>query len=332
MTDTDLKTLAKYPFTPEAKEYVAKLNLTLDQIKKHPIYSEAIELAKKRLTDALQGEIKQTESRDKTTQELTILSYAIARTIAHSTKNRNIISKYAKSEAQYAYNQLRKEDEEKIEEIKKSIGLNTENMWIDFTEYLKLTKDMSDTRWALANRILDKGKVKLRNRSELLELLKEKIKEKIMEPMETKNMPEEIKAISKEFIEEKTKTTIKTELRDIDNRILPPCINNMLIKLESGAAAHKEMFILGTFFIGLGLKVDDVTRIFSKSPKFNEEKTRYQLSFIAGDKSTTKYSCPTCAKIKSYGLCTTECNIKHPINYYKQKKKIDKKIVNQSPQ
>ncbi len=93
----------------------------------------------------------------------------------------------------------------------------------------------------------------------------------------------------------------------------------MLSSLGAGNISHNSMFILGTFFIGLGLPVDEILKILSKFPKFDEEKSRYHIEFLAGEKSTIKYSCPSCAKIKSYGLCVNDCKVKHPLQFYRNR-------------
>ena len=57
--------------------------------------------------------------------------------------------------------------------------------------------------------------------------------------------------------------------------------------------------------------------IFSRSAKYDEEKTLYQLSFITGERGGTQYTCPTCQNIKSQGLCKADCPVKHPLQYYR---------------
>jgi len=317
----DLKTLAKYPFLSEAKEYVASLNLTLDQIREHPLYSSAIDLGRKRVQDALRAEIDSNAS-DKVSQELAVLSYVMARIIVNATGNKTLLARYAKAESYNAYELLRKDSNEALEKVKGDVGFPLQDEWMSFADFLRLSKDMAtEPGWKLASRALDAGRVRINNRSEVLALLREQIRERVAEPVETRHIPAELKTLAKQLNETLSGTTIKVDFKDLNADALPPCIIKMLASMGAGSASHNHMFILATFFIGLGMKPDDVVRIFSKSPKFDEEKTRYQLSFLSGEASTTKYSCPTCAKIKSYGLCVAECGIKHPIHYYKDKMK-----------
>ncbi|MBN2014069.1 MAG: hypothetical protein JW778_02715 [Candidatus Altiarchaeota archaeon] len=323
--ESDLKTLAKYPFLREAKNHVSSLNLTLEQLLNHPVYSSAVDLGRKRVSDALGGRIE-TNLSDRLSQELTILSYAIARIVVNASSNKILISRYAKAEAQHAHLLLRREPDSVIQAVKEDLDFPLIDEGMVFSSFLKLTKDLtSDPRWKLVNRVMDNGVVRVSKRVEVLVLLREAIKHRIMEPVEVKSFPGEFKAMAKQLTDSAVGPTPRVGFKELDNTALPPCVLRMLSSLESGSASHQVMFILGTFFIGLGLKVDDVVRVFSVSPKFDEEKTRYQLSFLSGEKGSTKYSCPVCEKIKSYGFCVSECNVKHPLQYYRDRTKSKKK-------
>lgn len=319
MRKFDLEKLARYPFLKEAKDYVSSLNLTLDEIKTHPIYSASVDLGRQRVQDALNGRIE-LNLEDGLSQELSILSYAIARILVNLTKNKTIVSRYASVEAENSYQFLRNEKGEILNEIMRDLNLSLKN-GMYFSEYLGLCKNLvrSDAKWRLVNRVMNKGYVEI-DETEIPLLLREAIRLRIMEPIDIRGIPNEFKKISKKIssgFSAFIRKPMGVKIEQIDDKALPPCIKGMLASLESGNASHNEMFILGTFFLGLGLNVNDVMKIFSRHPNFSEEKTRYQLEFMAGEKGTTKYSCPSCAKIKSYGLCKAECEVKHPLQYYR---------------
>jgi DNA primase large subunit len=318
MKEFDLEKLAKYPFLRESKDYVAALGLTLDEIRRHPLYSASIDLGRQRVHDALNGRIG-LDLEGKLSKELSILSYVIARILVNLTNNRTIISRYARAEAENSYQFVRNEKKEIIDEIMKDLDLGVEKNRMYFSDYLRLCTNVtkSDPRWKLVNRVVDKGYVRIRE-TEIPVLLREGIRTMIMGPIDTKGVPNEFRNIAKGFTSF-VRAPEDIRIEQVKDDALPPCIKFMLASLESGTTSHNEMFILGTFFIGLGLNVDDVVRVFSRHPSFNEEKTRYQLAFLSGEKGTTKYSCPSCVKVKSYGLCKAECGVKHPLNYYKMK-------------
>ena len=48
---TDMETLAKYPFLKAAREYVSSLKLNLSEIQKHPLYSASIDLGRERVCE-----------------------------------------------------------------------------------------------------------------------------------------------------------------------------------------------------------------------------------------------------------------------------------------
>lgn len=316
MREFDLETIAKYPFLKEARDYVSSLNLTLEEILRHPVYSAGVEMGRQRALDALSGEVGISLS-DRISQELSILSYVMARIFVNLTGNKRVLFKYATSEAKSAYNFLKNERGEVLQRIREDVDFSLEGDRMYFIQYLRLSKDLTgDPVWRLVNRMMSSGYVEIRE-GEILILLKEAIKLRIMEPVDVRNVPEEFRLIAKELTILTTGTPQEIKAGDLNKEAVPPCIAKMLFSLERGDTSHNAMFILGTFFTGLGLNVDDVVRIFSVFPRFNEEKTRYQLEFLSGDKGTTRYSCPSCAKIKSYGLCVSECRVKHPLQYYR---------------
>ena len=151
---------------------------------------------------------------------------------------------------------------------------------------------------------------------ESLVLLREAIRLKVLEPVDTRAIPDALKKAAGEIAALYVRKPEELRIDQVNENALPPCIKSMTASLAGGNVSHNERFIIATFYIGAGLNMDGLLRIFSAYPGYNEEKTRYQLEFLTGEKGATKYSCPTCAKIKTYGLCKAECGVKHPLGYY----------------
>ena len=90
-------------------------------------------------------------------------------------------------------------------------------------------------------------------------------------------------------------------------------------------------FAIVAFMNSLKLNANDVLKLFSQAPDYEEERTRYQVEHIAGNISSTKYKAPGCNKMRTYGICPVDkmddlCKkINHPISYYKAKWKEEKK-------
>jgi len=321
MADYDLKLLAKYPFLDESKKYVSSLGLSIAQMQEHPIYSSSFEMGKNRVHQALEGKLS-IDVGDEISQELSILSFVVARILVNLTGNKSIIRRYARAEARQAHRFLTRENETTIEEIKKDLRLKTKEYKIHYNSYVQLAQDLAKTKpeWKLVNRRMHKGFIEIKKTEELT-LMRESIMNKINKPINVKKTPHQFKETANHINNKYSGRPAEISMKELDMEALPPCIKQIIASMESGSVSHNSMFVLATSLLDLGLKTDNVLTIFSRYPSYNEEKSRYQIEFLSGKKSPTKYSCPTCARIKGYGLCVAECNIKHPLMYYRDKRK-----------
>lgn len=324
MPEHELQLISKYPFLSEAKEYVASLGMSIRDMENHPIYKSSFELGRKRAADALEGELN-VQREEKIEQELAVLSFVIARILVNLTDNESIMRRYARSEARYAHWFLKKDSEENVERVKKDLGVEftEENgTGIDFSQYLQLAKDLvkRDSKWKLINRRMQEGQVQLQKAEKLI-LIREAIREEIMQPIKIPGIPEKFQDMAQSLENEFTETVEEISIDELDMDTLPPCIHKIIGQLEQGSINHHGMFVLATCLLGTGLGVDDVLKIFSRYPDYNEKKSRYQIEFLAGKRGGTSYSCPTCSRIESYGLCVQDCGIKHPLMYFRDQKK-----------
>ncbi len=319
MNFQQLQFLAKYPFLKETKDYVNSLNLNLNSLKTHPVYSAAMEQGKQRVIDAVNGTLV-VGIEDKISVEFSILSYVTGRIFAHATKNKILLERYARGEAQQIFEFLREEKDENIKKIIVDLDIKiSDDNTIPFQQYLEFTKNLAkkDAKWKLVNRELESGKVKIKD-SEIIPILTEAAREKILEPVQLTQVPKEFLSIAKNLnslLTERQQISVK----EVQDDALAPCIKAILKSLAAGEISHHGMFILATFFINLGIDKEKIVKIFSVFPKFSEEKTRYQIEFLSGEKSAVKYTCPGCDKIKFYGLCPQDCGVKHPLKYYRNR-------------
>ncbi|OYT52764.1 MAG: hypothetical protein B6U72_07470 [Candidatus Altiarchaeales archaeon ex4484_2] len=321
MADFDLKLLAKYPFLDESKKYVSSLGMSIAEMQEHPVYGSSFEMGQNRVHEALEGRLSP-QAGDETSQELSILSFVVARILVNLTRNKSIMRQYARAEARQAHRFLTREDETVLEEIKKDLGLETQENKIHYTRYVQLAQDLAKIKpeWKLVNRRMHKGFIEL-NKTEELTIIRESIMNKIMSPINVSKTPPELRETANNINNKYSGRPLEISMKELDMEALPPCIKQIIASLEAGSISHNGMFVLATCLLDLGLKTENVLTIFSRYPGYNEEKSRYQIEFLSGKKSPTKYSCPTCARIKGYGLCVQECNIKHPLMYYRDKRK-----------
>ncbi|HEX55092.1 MAG TPA: hypothetical protein ENF49_03075 [Candidatus Altiarchaeales archaeon] len=318
MDKFDLEMMERYPFLSITKEYVASLNLTLDALIEHPIYSSAVELGRERLINSINNKKFEFEAKDKLSCELSILSYVIARILANIKSDGAIITRFARNEARRSFEFLRSENHKIISNIMEDLNLRINNGRIHFTEYLRLTRNLTiKPEWKLVNRIMDSGYVVL-NRNDEKILLREAIYLRIIEPIEIGKIPEKLRIIANSISCRRNEFDY-IKIKNIVPEKFPPCILEILNSLESDEISHNARFVLATFLIGIGMKNEDIIAIFSRNPKFDERKTRYQIDFLSGKLGNTRYSCPGCEKIKSYGLCPGDCGANHPIKYLRDK-------------
>jgi DNA primase large subunit len=105
----------------------------------------------------------------------------------------------------------------------------------------------------------------------------------------------------------------------------PPCIKHAIDILEKGEnLPHSGRFMLATFLLSKGQSIQQIAPLFRNAPDYNPRVTLYQLNHLAGTSgSGTKYSCPSCEKLKTQSLCFAipECdNIINPLQFGKKRK------------
>jgi DNA primase large subunit len=129
------------------------------------------------------------------------------------------------------------------------------------------------------------------------------------------------------------KTIQAAPVGKLDVKKLPPCMKNILKSIQAGEnVPHAGRFALVSFLNSLKLGTNDILKIFSTAPDYEEEKTRYQVEHITGKISSTSYKPPGCAKMRTYGICPVEemedlCKkTRHPMSYYRAKWKQEKTV------
>jgi DNA primase large subunit len=115
------------------------------------------------------------------------------------------------------------------------------------------------------------------------------------------SLPREAPALSKVFMSEES---------------YPPCVKKLLERLRlSENLPHVARFYLATFLLNTGMKSEDVIKLFSTAPDFNEATTRYQVEYIA----KKGYKVPGCSGVESYGICAEVCRVGSPLRYGKRR-------------
>ncbi len=350
--------LCLYPFLSAASGYVNKAGLTLEDL----ISSASARMrAKERVIEAIRtGIIVRPVITHDAQAQMELLSYPFARILVSCIHDSYLIRRYALAEAKGAHKRLLEDlsataggmssgagagagvgtgtgtGRVLIHELAEDLGIHAEflphrsGVRVHFTDYLRLSVNLRDRRWKLVNRSMVRGKVRL-EMGEFVRIIQEAMYERIVKDLPL-DVPAEICDSLKEHIEHiKNELALRRnkheELRGPsggDTGAFPPCMIHILNNLREGVnVPHSARFAVTAFLLNAGLSVDEVIELYRNSPDFDEARTRYQVEHIAGTKSGTRYTAPSCATMRTYGNCVGKdelCEkISHPLSYYRLK-------------
>jgi len=323
---------AKYPFLKEAKEFVRREEVSTEEILHDPLYQRARDLGMQRVNEAIErGMVGNYVTADETDALMTIFSYPIARMIVAGIGSDFLRSRYALAEAKRAYSSLIKEDNDFVSGMAKEFGIKvTDGLKIYFTDYLKNAPTWSE-KWKLVNMPLKNGWVELK-KVELARLIQENLRSRLYNELLDLRPPASIKKVFGDDViriknlMQRKEMERKVEIGKASISKFPPCMRQLLAAAQSGVnIPHVGRFALVTFLHSIGMETDEILRLFSKSPDYNEERSRYQIEHITGKISGTEYKTPGCSSIKTWGLCPVEkmddvCRkVSHPLTYYRYK-------------
>jgi DNA primase large subunit len=328
--------LARYPFLKEAAEYVKKLDFRIEDLAS-PEFVNVLERAEERLEEAiLYGLV----SRKLRNEEIEILSFPVATMLTVATNNSFIKKRYALAEAKQAYSDLQLEPKERLVAVAKVFGWQIApnqnpripyEFALGFSDYLRNTTHLRESKWKLVNRLLSNGEVHLTG-AEAARLLSEEIRRHIEERVETRDLstlPPTISEIAgkmnKLTLEKIGKSEIEGFPETMVETAFPPCINALYQAISTGRhLSHVGRFTLTSFLVSVGMSPEKVTELFKNFSDYNERMTRYQVEHIAGERgSRTRYIPPKCETLQTHGVCVDTdalCrNIRHPLSYYRRK-------------
>ncbi|MCX6776014.1 MAG: hypothetical protein NT130_04155 [Candidatus Micrarchaeota archaeon] len=303
----ELSFYSKYPFTKGAKELMSSAKVS-DEFK-------LSEMARRRVISAIKDgkiPIMSTELEDSQLL-LQIASYAVSRMIVTLLKSRYYINRYAVAEAKRANAYLTRDSDESVLRIARELGIKCDidgYYAVGFEGYLRYAPKSPD--YKLVNRKLVRGKVRLR-RAEFIRILEEAVRLKIESelPLKIENVPDRIndsaEAVKGEIPKEPKPASISLEGGEF-----PPCVNKLLENLKTVEnLGHTARWALAVYLLNVGMKPDDIVKVFSTSPDFDERVTRYQVEHAM----KRGYKVPSCASMDFYGLCIANCGVKSPLGY-----------------
>jgi DNA primase large subunit len=332
----ELSKLSRYPFLKESKDYIKNNSLSIDELLDDPLYERARLAGIERLDNAFKD--KDVGNRSLSTETdyiMELLSYPIARMITVCIGDIYFKRRYALGEAVHSYRNLINEPTSFLINISNEFNLNIKYnedldiLRIYFTDYLHYTPTRYK-QWKMINREMDKGYIRI-NHKDLARLIQEALRCRINNELDFKKCNENVFNTFFEDIKRIQNTVLKhrkkiqsTPFFKLDTKKLPPCMDEILSSIQSGEnVPHMGRFAIVAFLNSLKLETDDILKLFSGAPDYEEEKTRYQVDHITGHVSKRSYSPPGCDKMRTYGICPTEkmddlCRkSRHPLGYYK---------------
>lgn len=339
--ELDLIRSSRYPFLEGSREFVRKMNLTLEDMLSSE-RSQVKERALERIEEAIDGkELNTNMKRTPGEVETDLLSYPVARFLVAAVSDSHLIKWFSHHEGERAKAYLQKEDIDTVKEIGREMEVpvldpppgsagsmgrkkfmdsrralfmersqkDGQMVWIDFKSFLTSRRNITGPSWDLINQRLVDGKIGI-DRESYIRLIQEKIKEKVEEGLDSRPpVPKDpdLKMMVKNLktrIETRRKKYAPTELGKMTITRLPPCMRQILGMSQAGEnLPHHARFALTTFLNAIGMSPKEIFNVFTTAPDFKGDIVRYQVEHITGSTSATSYHTPNCETMKSGGIC-----------------------------
>lgn len=328
--------LAKYPFLGEAGDYLRQSGFDWEELGR-PDMKDIIDRAVERIEIGSAGDIYDKLGR----YEVEILTFIVSLIMIKSIGLDPLLKKYALAEARRAErfltDDLRKQSETQKRSLFAKIFDDLFGVKIDLaeedprlfkvrvTDYLARSSHFHEQEWKLINRLVNKGYVYL-DADETVRLVRNELSVLIYDKVKAMTLPTLPQVITDKANALRTKLGPRYEYRSHTVSDYPPCVKHALEVMNKGDnLPHSARLMLATYMLAIGKPVDQIVALFQNAPDFNEKITRYQVEHLAGMKgSMTKYSVPSCEKLRNENLCfaTEECaGIINPVQFGRKKSK-----------
>ena len=354
---TDEVTLARYPFLPQAKGWIANMankhGINLDELLDGSMMDKARIRARSRLIDSVDSNegVDITAVGDIHTEEgrlLEAFSFYYARLVVGASEDEILIARWAQAEAERGQHILTS-DSVNLPIIAKTYLSEIECLpndeWkIGLSDFIELCTGITGSRWRLSNCNIDGGWVMLHNEEnypsskKLARLLRERLKHEIMNEALEKmaNMDEGLSIRLSEpvgmirgLVASKTAETIALIGAGEDD--WPPCMKKAIAELSQGVNVnHYGRVFLGAMSRTLGIPQQVTVDFFRNAPDFNESTTVYQVGHLYD----REYTPSGCSKLKINHNCAVQtgddrlCDqpwMDHPLKYTRAKQRRRKK-------
>ncbi len=348
----DEVSLARYPFLPQAKGWIANLaskhQIDIDELLDGVFMEKARIRARSRLIDSVDSDegVSLASVGDIHTEEgrlLEAFSFYYARLVVGASEDERLISRWAQAEAERAQNILEKDPilldiaNTYLSEVKHENGV-----WkIGLSDFIELCTGITGSRWRLPNCDVSKGWVTLFDEGDkypsnrklarlLRERMKEEIKQDALEKMEKMDesllirLSEPVGMI-RGLVASKTAETIA--LIGAGEQDWPPCMRKAIGELSQGVNVnHFGRVFLASISRCIGIPQEATVDFFRNAPDFSEATTSYQVGHVY----EREYTPSGCSKLKVNHNCAVQtgddrlCDqpwMDHPLKYIRAKQR-----------
>ena len=349
---SDEVTLARYPFLPQAKPWIANMaakhEIDIDELLDGTMMDRARVRARSRLVDSVDSKdgVEMASIGDIHTEEgrlLEAFSFYYARLVVGASEDERLISRWAQAEAERAQHILEKDDAiSLIAETYVSEVRCEEGIWkVGLSDFIELCTGITGSRWRLPNCDINDGWVTLHDegdkyssRGKMARLLRERMKDDIkMDALEKMQKMDESLLIRlsepvgmiRGLVASKTAETIA--LIGAGEEDWPPCMRKAVAELAEGVNVnHFGRVFLGSMARCIGLPAETTVDFFRSAPDFNEATTTYQVGHLY----EREYTPSGCSKLKVNHNCAVRtgddrlCDqswMDHPLKYIRAKQR-----------
>ena len=349
---SDEVTLARYPFLPQAKPWIANMaakhEIDIDELLDGTMMDRARVRARSRLVDSVDSKdgVEMASIGDIHTEEgrlLEAFSFYYARLVVGASEDERLISRWAQAEAERAQHILEKDDAiSLIAETYVSEVRCEEGIWkVGLSDFIELCTGITGSRWRLPNCDINDGWVTLHDegdkyssRGKMARLLRERMKDDIkMDALEKMEKMDESLLIRlsepvgmiRGLVASKTAETIA--LIGAGEEDWPPCMRKAVAELAEGVNVnHFGRVFLGSMARCIGLPAETTVDFFRSAPDFNEATTTYQVGHLY----EREYTPSGCSKLKVNHNCAVRtgddrlCDqswMDHPLKYIRAKQR-----------
>ncbi|MEM2727319.1 MAG: DNA primase regulatory subunit PriL [Archaeoglobaceae archaeon] len=262
----------------------------------------------------------ETDERIKRNAKTSLVAYLTAKILVSNLEDW-VRMRFAVREANSYANALERESDEIVRLTALDLGIKLKGWDTHVSSYVRASSRIRSDEWRLVNRKIVGGFVKT-TRAEVIRIIEEFLRARIFEKVDLylEILEPHLKELRSVAVKEKK---FDVELGEVNLECLPPCMLEILSELQKGMnVPHTARFALTSFLLNIGMNVEDILRLFKKSPDFDEEKSRYQIEHIAGMRGKgAEYSPPACDTMRTYQNCVANCKVSHPLSYYQNCKK-----------